>query len=86
MFYFYVLKSVKDKNLYLGFTKDLKKRLIEHNQGIEHSTRNRRPFKLVYYESYLSEDEARSRERQIKRRAKALISLKRRIKKSISLI
>ncbi len=86
MFYFYVLKSTKDKNLYFGFTKDLKKRLIEHNSGKEKSTQNRKPFKLVYYEAYLSEDEARNRERQIKHRAKALISLKQRIKKSISLI
>ena len=30
MFYVYVLKSRKNNNLYIGYTKDLKKRLGEH--------------------------------------------------------
>lgn len=83
MFYFYILKSTKDKNLYWGFTKDLKTRLKEHNAGLNKSTKQRRPLELIYYESYLSEIDARSREKQIKRRSGALISLKKRIKNSI---
>ena len=33
MFYVYVLKSLKDNNFYTGYTKDLKKRLQQHNNG-----------------------------------------------------
>ncbi len=84
MFYFYVLKSEKDNQLYFGYTHDLKNRLKEHNSGYTKSTRERRPFILVYYEGYSSKSDAMQREHQIKRRAKALISLKRRIKNSLS--
>ena len=83
MFYFYVIKSEKDGNLYWGSTNDLKKRFLIHNKGYISSTKDRRPFSLVYYEAYRSEIDAREREKQIKRRAKAFISLRRRIKRSI---
>jgi len=83
MFYFYILQSKKDKRLYFGYTNDLKQRFKDHNQGRVISTKNRRPFILVYYEAYNSKRDAQEREKQIKRRAKALISLKRRIKNSL---
>lgn len=84
MFYFYILRSLKDKNLYFGYTDDLKERLKDHNSGRVTSTKNRRPLEVIYYEAYKSEKDARERERQIKRRAKAHISLKRRLKDSLS--
>ncbi|MEK7080495.1 MAG: GIY-YIG nuclease family protein [Patescibacteria group bacterium] len=84
MFYFYVIKSKKDNQLYFGYTSDLKNRFKEHNSGQTKSTKNRRPFILVYYEGYLSKRDAMQREYQIKRRAKTLISLKKRIKNSLS--
>jgi len=83
MFYFYILQSLKDKELYFGYSDDLRQRIKEHNAGRVHSTKNRRPLEPVYYEAYRSEKDARERERQIKRRAKALISLKLRIKNSL---
>jgi len=84
MFYFYVLKSKKDNKLYFGYTDDLRNRLKKHNSGYVKSTRERLPFILIYYEAYLSKSDAMGREHQIKRRAKAPISLKRRIKDSLS--
>ena len=83
MFYTYVLMSVKDKNLYVGSTSDLRRRLGEHNKGQVRSTKSRRPFKLVYYEAYTAEDDARKREEQLKLRGQALGQLKRRIYKSL---
>ena len=83
MFYFYILKSVRDKKLYAGFSEDLQKRFKEHGRGRVNSTKNRRPLDLIYYEAYKSEKDARNRERQIKKRANALISLKRRLINSI---
>ncbi|MEK9180061.1 MAG: GIY-YIG nuclease family protein [Patescibacteria group bacterium] len=85
MFYFYVLQSLKDLDLYFGYTEDLRERVKEHNAGRVVSTKNRRPLECVYYEAYKSKKDARERERQIKRRAKAYISLKRRFKNSINL-
>lgn len=66
MYYTYVLKSKKDRKLYVGFTKDLKKRVIEHESGLVASTKSRRPFDLVYYEACLIEEKAIKREKYFK--------------------
>jgi putative endonuclease len=66
MFYTYVLISKKDKELYIGFTKDLKKRLDEHNKGLVVSTAPRRPLELIYYEACLNEADAIAREKYFK--------------------
>lgn len=65
MFYIYFL-FLKDAKIYKGFTKDLKKRIIEHNAGKVSSTRNKRPLKLIHYEAYLLEEDAIRREKYIK--------------------
>ena len=49
MYYVYILKSKKDENFYIGYTKNLKNRIKMHNQGKVKSTKNRRQFELVYY-------------------------------------
>ncbi len=79
MFYFYVPQSLKDRNLYFGYSDNLKRRVVEHEKGRVDSTSAHRPLLLVYYEAYQSEMDARVRERQIKRRANAYTSLRRRI-------
>jgi putative endonuclease len=66
MFYTYVLKSLKDNNLYVGFSKDLKNRLNEHNKGLVPATKNRRPLKIVYYEACLNYNKAVEREKSLK--------------------
>ncbi len=70
--------------MYIGYTADLKRRFDEHSKGLVRSTKNRRPFKLVYYEAYTEAGEARRRERNLKLRARALRQLITRIKKSIA--
>jgi putative endonuclease len=66
IYYVYVLKSQKDNNFYTGYTKNLQKRIEEHNKGMVDSTSNRRPFKLIYYEACLNSDDALKRERYLK--------------------
>ena len=83
MFYTYILQSDKDAELYVGSTNDLKRRLLEHNQGKVHSTKSRVPFELVYYEAYRAEEDAREREHQLKLRGQARAQLKRRIARSL---
>jgi len=83
MFYVYVLRSLKDRNLYVGFTNDLQRRFTEHNTGMNKSTAPRRPFELIYYEGYKSQDDARKREGMLKLRGPALGGLKRRLKFSL---
>ena len=63
----YVLKSLKDNKLYIGSTNDLDRRIKEHNSGKNKSTKNRRPFELVYKEEFNSTTEARIREKLFKK-------------------
>ncbi len=58
MYYVYVLKSLKDHKLYIGSASDLKKRIEAHNSGAVPATKSRYPFKLVFYEAFLSKTDA----------------------------
>lgn len=80
MFFVYVLQSKKDKQLYIGYTKDLLERFKKHNLGLVPSTKSRIPFRLAYYEAYTSRPAATTREHNLKLRAKALRQLINRIK------
>ena len=84
MFYVYILVSRKDGELYIGYTRDLCKRMEEHKQGRSFSTHLRLPVELVYYEAYGSEEDALLRESRLKDYGKALGQLKRRIQHSLS--
>jgi putative endonuclease len=59
----YALRSVRDNNLYIGISQNPEKRVEIHNKGKTESTRNRRPFVLVYKESCNSFNEAREKEK-----------------------
>ena len=62
----YVLKSLKDNNLYIGCTSDLGKRISEHNKGQNRSTKSRRPFELIFKEEYIDKYEAFKKEKYYK--------------------
>ena len=66
MFYTYVLQSLKDNKWYTGSTRDINRRIEEHNSGKVQSTKGRQPFKLIYYEACLNEHDARIREKYLK--------------------
>jgi putative endonuclease len=61
----YILKY-SDSSYYTGSTKDLDKRLAEHQAGKgANYTRKRLPVELVYFEEFSRIDEAFRREKQI---------------------
>jgi putative endonuclease len=66
MFYTYVLHSLKDDKFYVGFSSDLKKRVDQHQNGLVESTRDRRPFALIYYEACVDQSDALRREKYLK--------------------
>ncbi len=65
-YFSYVLKSDKDGRLYKGHTDDLNKRLIEHNSGKTKSTKGYIPWRLVYYETFITREESILREKYFK--------------------
>ena len=82
MYYLYILKGSSKPSFYIGFTSDLKKRVQEHNQGCNSSTKRGITWNLVYYEAFLTENKARDRERKLKQRGRAWQELKRRFEDS----
>lgn len=64
--YVYVMRSQTDSHLYVGFTTNLPTRLKEHNAGAVPSTRQRRPFELIYGEGCLDHADATAREKYLK--------------------
>ena len=83
MYFFYILKSCQDGELYFGYSDNLKKRLEQHNSGKVVSTKPRKPLVLVYYEAYYSKRDAIQREHNIKLRGNAYLQLKRRLKNCV---
>jgi putative endonuclease len=64
--FIYVLRSLRNGWLYVGMTRDIARRLGEHNRGHNRSTKGKGPFELLHSEAFASRAEARERERQLK--------------------
>ena len=73
MHYVYILKIKNRVKLlyYIGYTKDLKRRIFEHQKDNK--------IELIYYEAYQSEKIARAKERKLKQYGGAWRSLKQRL-------
>ncbi len=62
-YYVYVLRSLsKAGYIYVGYSTDLKRRLVEHNSGSEFSTKPYIPYELIHYEAYRNMTDAKRRE------------------------
>ena len=83
MFYVYALQSLADDTIYIGKTNDLRRRLSEHKEGKSKWAKEKQSFRLIYYESYLSPDDASRREHNLKRHSGALTHLRKRLSESL---
>ena len=63
--YVYVLQN-KHRKWYIGSTRDLRKRILQHNSGKNRSTKHGVPWKLIYTEISIKQQDARARERYLK--------------------
>jgi putative endonuclease len=66
MFYVYIIQNLKDYKLYIGYSANLRNRILEHRKGCVKTTKNKRPLMLIYYEGYRSDKDARVREKFLK--------------------
>ena len=74
----YILHCRDTDDIYVGCTSHLQRRLKQHNAGETTSTAGKH-WQIIYYESYLSVDDARDREKKLKQYGKSLAMLKKRI-------
>jgi len=74
MFYVYLIRNQETKELYIGYTENLERRLKEH--------KDKNPD-LLYYEAYKTRGDAQDRERKLKQRGQSVRWLKSRIKHSL---
>lgn len=75
MFYVYVIRNTQTRETYIGFSRDLRRRITEH--------KGKHP-ELIYYEAYKSSKDARDREHKLKQRGQAVRQIKQRIRRSLS--
>ena len=65
-YYVYVLHNTNKNFIYIGFTENLKKRFLEHQDGYSKSTKSYLPLDLIHYEAYKNIKDAKRRELYLK--------------------
>ena len=73
MYYVYMLKNITNNELYYGYTNNVERRATEHGDK----------WKVIYYEAYASESDARAREKNLKQYGQARTHIKKRAKISL---
>ena len=66
MFFVYVLSSVSRNYIYVGLSSDTERRISDHNEGHNKTTKPYRPFKTILIEEYPTRPLAREREKYLK--------------------
>jgi putative endonuclease len=66
MYKVYILNSILKNKYYVGHTRDINERIERHNKGLVKSTKNYRPWKIIYTEDFVNKNDAYRREFQIK--------------------
>ena len=66
LFYVYAIKSLSRNYIYVGLTNNLERRILQHNNGENRSTKAYGPFELIYSEAFDTRMEARAKEKYLK--------------------
>ncbi len=66
MYNVYAIKSLNKDYIYAGLTNNISRRLHQHNNGLERTTKFYKPFKLIYIEKFETRKEARNKEKYLK--------------------
>ena len=63
----YIIQSQIDDSFYIGYSQNPESRLIKHNSANKGYTARKKPWKLVYTESFEHKSEAIKREKFLKK-------------------
>ncbi|MBI4158332.1 MAG: GIY-YIG nuclease family protein [Candidatus Yanofskybacteria bacterium] len=67
MYYVYILHSINNPNeTYIGSSSDLKKRLESHNSGANKYTSKFKPWKVIWYCAFSTQEKAEAFEKYLK--------------------
>jgi len=66
MSYVYIIQNL-DLRFYIGYTTNLERRIKEHQTGLGRWTKDKGPWKLVYFEEFENDTDARKREIKLKK-------------------
>ncbi len=66
MHHVYLIEGEPKGTWYIGYTTDLKRRLVEHNNHKNVSTSKESKWKLIYCETYVNKMDALGREKFLK--------------------
>jgi putative endonuclease len=66
MYYIYAIKSLVKNYIYVGLTANAERRIAEHNNRKEKTTRSYAPFKTILIEAYDTRPKSRQREKYLK--------------------
>ena len=62
----YIISSLKNNKWYYGHTDNITRRLLEHNSGLNKSTKNKGPWKLIFLRYFSKKIEANRFELKLK--------------------
>ena len=65
-YYVYILHNFPKDFIYIGYSEDIKQRIVSHNKGENKSTKTYIPLELIHYEAYRSMKDAKRRELYLK--------------------
>jgi len=65
-YYVYVLQNSLKNFIYIGYSEDLRQRILSHNKGENKSTKPYLPLELIHYEAYRNIKDAKRREIYLK--------------------
>ncbi len=66
MYYVYAIKSLSRYYIYVGISDNLERRINQHQEGYNKTTKPYQPFTLIYSEKCNNRMEARKREKYLK--------------------
>lgn len=67
MYYVYIFRSINySQQTYIGSTYDLRKRLESHNSGANKHTSKFKPWKVIWYSAFETQEKAESFEKYLK--------------------
>jgi len=66
-YYTYIIQSLRDGSFYIGYSSDLEKRILFHNNKLSKYTSTRTPWKLVYFVEFENKSDAIKREKFLKK-------------------